>query len=265
MEGKNIRMGKLFSNGKPVIVAVDHGSYQGPLRGIEDLPGAIQNFSSADGVLVMPGMAKHVQSFFSTRTSPSMIVRVNWGSHYCPGFTQGIGDRFITVREAVRLGADAVICSLLFGGSEEANTRNITVLGEVFTETKDLGIPLIGEYIPLGGIDRYRGDTASLAMGVRALVEFGVDLIKTVFIDDFEYITRISPVPVFALGGAKTDKTLEAFEIAQQAVMKGAAGVVFGRNVFQAENPVRFLEALCRVVKENLEAREADAWYHENH
>ena len=55
-----------------------------------------------------------------------------------------------TVRKAVALGADMIMASLLLGGSEEANTENITLLGEIYEETESLGVPLRGEYIPLG-------------------------------------------------------------------------------------------------------------------
>ena len=37
----------------------------------------------------------------------------------------------------------------------------------------------------------------------------------------------------------------------------GARGVVFGRNVVQARDPERFLEALCSVVKENVSVDDA--------
>jgi len=261
MSGKNIRLAKIFSNGKPVVVAVDHGSYQGPLPGIENLPQAIRQFVKADGVLLMPGMVSACSGFFNSKTSPTCIVRVNWGSHYCPGFEKGYGEAVISVEEAVSLGAETVICSLVFGGSEEANVSNISLFGRVFSECRRLGVPLIGEYIPMGGIDRYQGNIESLALGVRACVEFGADLIKTVYVEQFDQLTRIVPVPVLALGGAKTSRPVEAFEIAYRAIQKGAAGVVFGRNVFQAKKPEAFLEALIAVVKNGMNPQDAEEFY----
>jgi len=261
MNGKEIRKARIFSKGKPVIVAVDHGSYQGPIPGIEDLPASILQFKKASAILVMPGMAEPCHEVFMLPEAPSCIIRVNWGSHYCPGFIKGFNEGVISVEQAVSLGADAVICSLVFGGSEEANVSNISLFGKIFEECSRLGIPLVGEYIPIGGIDRYQGDVQSLSAGVRACVEFGADLIKTVYVERFDYITRISPVPVFALGGAKTAQPSDAFEIAYQALQKGAAGVVFGRNVFQAEKPAAFLECLIRIAREGYTVKEAFQLY----
>lgn len=250
MSGKEIKLAKLFSRGKAVVVALDHGGYMGPIRGIEDLPASIDLFKKADAVLINPNMAKYCGKFFSSWDSPLMIIRVNWGSHYCEGFKKGYGRRITTVRQAVNLGADMIIASLLIGGSEEANTENIALLGEIFEETESLGVPLIGEYIPLGGIDRFQGDKGEIEIGVRMCAEIGSDLIKTVYIPGFSNLVKSVPIPVLALGGARMETDLDALKFAQKSIKEGAAGVVFGRNVFQADNPEKFLDALIKVVKD---------------
>jgi DhnA family fructose-bisphosphate aldolase class Ia len=250
MNGKEIRLTKLFSRGKAVVVALDHGGYMGPIKGLEDLPGKINLYKKADAVLINPNMAKYCGKFFSSWDSPLMIIRVNWGSHYCEGFKKGYQRRMATVRKAVNLGADMIMASLLLGGSEEANTENITLLGEIYEETESLGVPLIGEYIPLEGIDRFKGKESEVELGVRMCAEIGSDLIKTVYIPGFSNLVKSVPIPVLALGGARMDTDLEALKFAKESIREGAAGVVFGRNVFQAENPEKFLNALIKVVRE---------------
>ncbi len=250
MNGKEIRLTKLFSRGKAVVVALDHGGYMGPIKGLEDLPGKINLYKKADAVLINPNIAKYCGKFFSSWDSPLMIIRVNWGSHYCEGFKKGYQRRMATVRKAVNLGADMIMASLLLGGSEEANTENITLLGEIYEETESLGVPLIGEYIPLEGIDRFKGKESEVELGVRMCAEIGSDLIKTVYIPGFSNLVKSVPIPILALGGARMDTDLEALKFAKESIREGAAGVVFGRNVFQAENPEKFLNALIKVVRE---------------
>ncbi|MCK4419463.1 hypothetical protein KAV79_06615 [Candidatus Aerophobetes bacterium] len=256
MNGKEIRLTKLFSRGKAVVVALDHGGYMGPMKGIENLPEKINLYKKADAVLINPNMAKYCGKFFSSWDSPLMIIRVNWGSHYCEGFKKGYQRRMATVRKAVSLGADMIMASLLLGGSEEANTENITLLGEIYEEAESLGVPLIGEYIPLEGIDRFKGKESEVELGVRMCAEIGSDLIKTVYIPGFSNLVKSVPIPVLALGGARMDTDLDALEYAKKVIQEGAAGVVYGRNAFQAKNPEKFLDALIKVVKEGCNPEE---------
>ena len=274
MSGKEIRLGKLFSNGAPVVIAADHGSYMGPFPGIEDLKNEIMSFRKADAFLVMPGMAKQCQGFFSHKGSPLCIIRLKWAANYCKPhmkefsripkpsyYEKGYNEKLCDVKYAISLGADIVIASLLLGTDEVANTRNITQFGEFVAEADSYGIPLIGEFIPLGGIDRYNGDLGDLSLGTRACAEFGADLIKTVFVEDFEKITRTAVIPVLALGGGTFDRPSQAFAQARKALSKGAAGVVYGRNVICAKNPVTFLDSLLDVVKNGASPEDAEKNY----
>ena len=274
MTGKDIRLGKLFSDGNAVIVAADHGSYMGPFKGIEDLPNQVMQFKKADALILNPGMAERCKDFFSEKDAPLSIIRVNWASHYCKPYMKGFSSKeresyydkgfsakLCSVKEAVSLGADLVITSLLLGTDEEANVKNIEQFSEIVSEAKSLGVPVIGEYIPFGSIDRFTGDISDLLLGTRACTEFGADIIKTVFVEQFDQITTSSAVPVLALGGGVFDRPLKAFELAKKAITKGAKGVVFGRNVICAKNPSSFLDSLIKVVKEGRSPEEAEKDY----
>ncbi len=251
MVGKEIRMGRLFSGKKAVIVAADHGSYMGPFKGIDELSKQAHAFKKADGFLIMPGMAKQCKDFLAEKDAPLSIIRVNYATHYVKAYEykQGYNERFISVRQAVALGADIVVASLLFSGNDEANARNINQFGEYIEEADALGIPLLGEYIPMGSIDTFNDNVDRLLLGTRAVAEFGADLIKTVYIDRFDEITKTAGIPVFGLGGGKTDKPIDSFTIAKNVISKGAAGVIFGRNVICASDPVKYLDLMIDIVK----------------
>ncbi|GHV70589.1 aldolase [Spirochaetia bacterium] len=274
MTGKDIRMGKLFSGGHPVIIAMDHGSYMGPFDGLRDITREINQFSKADALLLMPGMAKRCGPFFARKDAPLCIIRLNWAAHYCKPhmeefarikkdayYNKGYNVSFADVKYAVSLGADIVIASLLLGTDEEANTKNITEFGSLVQQADRIGIPLIGEFIPMGGIDRYKGDLLDLTLGTRACAEFGADMIKTVFVDNFEEVSGSSVVPVLALGGGTFDHPSEAFATARRAIEKGAAGVVYGRNVICAKKPAAYLDCLLDVVKNNASPEDAEKHY----
>ncbi len=263
MSGKEIRLGRLLSRGKAVIVAADHGSYMGPFAGIDELPKQIHALKRADALLLMPGMAQQCRKVFADRDAPLCIIRVNYATHYIKAYDykRGFNERLISVKHAVSLGADIVIASILFTGDDEANTRSFTQFGEYIEEAQGLGIPVLGEYIPQGSIDTFQDNIERLILGTRAVAEFGCDLVKTLYVDKFDQIVKTAGVPVFGLGGAKTDKPIDSFKAAHDAVNKGAAGVVFGRNVICADDPAAYLDHLIDIVKNGKDPNEAAKSY----
>lgn len=250
-KGKEIKLGRLLSKGKVVIVALDHGGFMGPIRGIEKLPEEIKKYKKADAILLNPGMIRHCARFFSSKDAPLAIFRLNWGSHYCKGFEKGFTKQTCSVQDAVSLGADIILASLCLQGEESAVVENIALLGKIREESENLGIPLIGEFIPKRSLNQTKkGEEALIKSGVRLCAELGCDLIKTPYINGFSDLVRLVPIPILVLGGARMEEDSEALKFASMAVEEGAKGVIFGRNVFQSPNPREFLIALIRVVKD---------------
>jgi DhnA family fructose-bisphosphate aldolase class Ia len=64
MIGEEIRLSRIFGQGNAVVVALDHGLYNGPLPGLIDLPRVITTVSKADAILLSPGMVSHCKSVF---------------------------------------------------------------------------------------------------------------------------------------------------------------------------------------------------------
>jgi len=102
---------------------------------------------------------------------------------------------------------------------------------------------LIGEIIPLiSSKDKLR---THIKQAVRIAWELGADMIKTIYTgENFNEIINDVPIPVFVLGGEKMKHEKDALDIAQKASEQGAQGIVFGRNIFQSENPTQFIENL---------------------
>src|SRR5512135_3789553 len=81
--GESIRLQRLFDGGRnAIVVAIDHGLYNGPRPGFEDLSSVVGRLGSADAILLSPGMVPHVRSVFEHRGAPAMILRLNWGTQY---------------------------------------------------------------------------------------------------------------------------------------------------------------------------------------
>jgi DhnA family fructose-bisphosphate aldolase class Ia len=109
-----------------------------------------------------------------------------------------------------------------------------------------------GGYESSGDVDRIMGL-------VRQAVELGADIIKADPTDDLsEYhrVTTVARVPLLLRGGGRvSDK--EILERTKTVLDQGAAGIVYGRNVIQHENPAAMTAALMSVVHDGATPEDA--------
>jgi len=263
MNGKYLRFEKLFSKGEnAVIVAIDHCMFDGPIPGMIDLKTTAKKLNPCiDGVLLSPGMLKHLRFAFNYKGAPMPIVRLNWSSVYCFHWNYNNAYTVLvqSVEEAVANGAEIVLASLtLQTGSEETDTRNVEIYSRLVNAAGNLGIPVIGEYFPAhsGTISKEQMHEQVFTC-CRILSELGCDMIKTFNTHDFRKVTESCPVPVFGLGAEKTPMQIQALQLAADEIRDGARGVVFGRNAIQVNDPFSFQAALCEVVKNGMAPNEA--------
>jgi putative autoinducer-2 (AI-2) aldolase len=93
-------------------------------------------------------------------------------------------------------------------------------------------------------------------LATRMIAEFGAQIVKTYYCDDFETVTASCPVPIVIAGGKKLPEP-EALTMCYRAINEGAAGVDMGRNIFQAQYPVPMLKAVKAVVHDGLKPKAA--------
>jgi DhnA family fructose-bisphosphate aldolase class Ia len=267
MKGKDYRLSRLFpQGGNAVIVAIDHGQTFGPMDGLIDFTSAAERLREADGVLLAPQMVRFSGDLFFGKGSPTMITRLNWNTIHCEPwhYRESHVAEVCSLRQAIAAGTDVVLASLvLYTGSEENDALNVQNFARVADEAAELGMPLIGEVFPVGGMrDRPDEFHDYVKKTCRIACELGADAIKTFYTGQrFAEVTQGTPIPVFALGAEKTESELDALKLAHKAVTAGARGVVFGRNVIQAKEPAQFLRGLKDVVRGNATPAEAAARY----
>lgn len=263
--GEEIRLARLFDGGSNAIVAaIDHGLYNGPRPGFEDLGSIVDRLRGADSILISPGMAAHVAPVFSRRGAPAMMVRLNWGTQYATqwAYHESRSVPMISAAGAVALGADIVLVGMsIKTGSEAVDAENVEMVARCVAEARAAGVPIVGEVYPAGHEDITPEERHEvISIGCRIVAELGVDLVKTFHTGArFSEIVHSTPVPILALGAKKLPHERDALELAATAVRDGARGVVFGRNLVGASDPVRFLQALGEVVKQGADPATAAA------
>ena len=251
--GIDARLTRISTNGRYLIVPMDHGITMGAVTGLKDIESTIDAVTAggADAVLTQKGIAPRVHP---NKNGAGYVVHVNASTTIGPDED----DKRMTgtVRDAVRAGADAVSMHLNVGSTYEP--KQIEDLSQLTTEAADLGIPVLAMAYARGpGVDE--SDPEALGHAVRLAEELGADVVKTGYSgdgDSFTHVTESTRLPVVIAGGSKgTDR--ETVEMVRGAMDGGAAGVSMGRSIFQHDDPGAIARAVSAVVHDDVGAEEA--------
>jgi fructose-bisphosphate aldolase, class I len=260
--GKKIRMGRLFDHesGRSLIVAYSHGILAGPKPGIRTLS-EMQRISDllrrADGLMVAPGMVTRLESSFIGKDRPSLVVHVDW-QNYSRDVLSPAGDGTVTgvarVEDVAAAGADAIMTYMFIGQqSPELERAEIERNASFARECDRQGLVLMIE--ARSARERSFPDdktsTEIMSLCCRIAAEIGADIVKCPWpgsLERFAPIAETCSAPVLVAGGLRKDDTRAALEQAAQAIAAGAAGLVFGRNIYQHPYPQQALEAFRAIV-----------------
>ncbi|MBI2558376.1 3-hydroxy-5-phosphonooxypentane-2,4-dione thiolase [Candidatus Woesearchaeota archaeon] len=248
--GMKNRLASIFNqkSGRTVMLAVDHGYFQGPTTGLKkprETIGPLLPF--CDSLFVTRGILRNC---INPTTSTPIFLRVSGG----PSVLGELSNEDITtsMKEALRLNAVGVGISIFVG--EKNEERTIGNLGRLVNEAEEYGMPVLA--ITAVGKEMAR-DARYLGLASRMAAEIGAHIVKTYYCaEDFNKVVEGCPVPIVIAGGKKIPEK-EALEMSYNAVSKGAAGVDMGRNIFQSENPAAMIRAVRAVVHENYTPDEA--------
>jgi putative autoinducer-2 (AI-2) aldolase len=243
--GMKNRLARVFSpsSGRTVMLAIDHGYFQGPTTGLERIDlDIVPLLPSCDALFCTRGILRSVIPADSTKP---MVLRASGG----PSILKELSDEQIAMdmEDAVRLNAAGVGIQVFIGA--EFETRSIHNMTRLVDAGLRLGIPVMG--VTAVGKDILR-DARYFRLACRIIAELGAQYVKTYYVaEGFETVTASCPVPIVMAGGKKLPE-LEALTMAYNAVQQGAAGVDMGRNIFQSRAPLAMLAAVHAVVHKNL-------------
>ncbi|WP_439025520.1 2-amino-3,7-dideoxy-D-threo-hept-6-ulosonate synthase [Haloarchaeobius sp. DT45] len=251
--GIQTRLDRIGTDGKYVIVPMDHGITLGAVQGLKDIESTIDAVTrgGADAVLTQKGIAPRVHEH---KNGAGYIVHLNASTVIGPD----ANDKRMTgtVKEAIRVGADAVSFHINVGSNYEPG--QIEELSKVTAEAADYGIPVLAMAYARGP-DVESDDPQALGHAVRLAEEVGADIVKTGYSgdgDSFKHVTESTRLPVVIAGGSKgTDR--ETVEMVRGAMDGGAAGVSMGRSIFQHESPESIARAVAAIVHDDASVDEA--------
>jgi putative autoinducer-2 (AI-2) aldolase len=255
--GMKNRLARTFNpqSGRTVMLAIDHGYFQGPTTGLERIDLSI--------VPLLP----HCDALFCTRGVLRSVIPAESQKPICLRASGGpsilreeLSDEQIALAmdDAVRLNAVGVGIQVFIGGEHE--TRSVHNMTRLVDAGLRAGIPVMG--ITAVGKNLVR-DAKYFRLACRIIAELGAQYVKTYYVDEgFETVTASCPVPIVMAGGKKLPE-LDALTMAYNAVRQGAAGVDMGRNIFQSEAPKAMIAAINAVVHRSVTPTDAFDLYNE--
>ena len=243
------RLSRIFKpkTGKTVMLAVDHGYFQGPTTGLKDLKSTVTPLvPHADCIFITRGM---LRTSIDPRSDVSICLRVSGG----PSILGDLSNEDITtsMEEAIRLNASGVGMSIYVGASNE--DRTISNLGRLVNEAERYGMPVLA----VTAIGKEMGrDARYLGLACRIAAEMGAHFVKTYYCEGFNKIVEGCPIPVVMAGGKKIPE-MDALKMTENAIREGASGVDMGRNIFQSDNAIGMIKAVRAIVHKGATAEEA--------
>ncbi len=256
--GKNIRIERIIDrkSKRTIIIPMDHGLTMGTLRGLENIAEMVDKVAlgGANAVLMHSGMigAGHRQY----GKDIGLIIHLSGATNLAPDPDRKV--LVCSVEGALKMGADAVSIHINIGADDEP--KMLQDASHIVERSREWGIPLLAMMYPRGKKIKDENDPEVVNIAVRAGVELGADIIKTNYtgnIDTFkEIVNGVRHVPVIIAGGPKMNTNPELFKMVYDSIQAGGAGVAFGRNVFQSEDPTKLVSAISKIVHENYTVEE---------
>ncbi len=248
--GMKNRLSRIFrpDTGRTVMLAIDHGYFQGPTTGLErpDV-NIVPLMPYADAIMLTRGI---LRTTVPPTLTKAVVMRCSGG----PSILKELSDEELAVdiEDAIRMNVAAITLQIFVGGEYE--TRSIHNMTRLVDMGLRYGIPTMA--VTAVGKDMVR-DAKYFRLACRMAAELGAQIVKTYYVpEDFDTIVASCPVPIVMAGGKKLPE-LEALTMSWRAVNEGASGVDMGRNIFQSDFPLAMMKAVNKVVHEHLDPQQA--------
>ncbi len=256
--GLENRLSGIFQrDGKTLMLAVDHGYFQGPLTGLENPRKTIEPLISyADVISPTRGL---LTNCVDPKIDKAVILRISGGNSMAA--SERLPDETIltSIEEAVKLNCAGVSVSVYIGSEYQKQT--LENLAKTVREAEKYDMVVLG-IVALGNeLKEKQEDVQYLKTASRQLAEYGANIVKTYSCkNNFSEVVQGCFVPIVVAGGKKVPEK-EVFETVYRVMQEGAKGVDMGRNIFQARNPVRMIQSIAQILHNGCNVEKALSYY----
>lgn len=263
-EGRGLqnRLAQMFhpKSGRTVMLAVDHGYFQGVPKGLENIRKTVEPLVPyCDALSPTIGGLRTLDPW----SRVPIILRATGGNSL--ERREELDDEIVTVsiEEVLRANAIGFTASVYVGLTRQRQTMEnlVSLINEAsMYDLIAIGITAVGDRLK----ELFKSEKGKQSQYIRdasrILAENGAHLIKTYYCDGFEEVVESSLAPIVIAGGTLRPPE-EALKFTYDAIQAGAVGVDMGRNIFQNENPVAMIQAVRAIVHEGYTPTKAHDLY----
>jgi len=239
--GMQNRLARIFNpaSGKTVMLAFDHGYFQGPTTGLERIDLSIVPLIPYADVLMCTRGA--LRTTIPAGSTNAIVLRCSGGQSILTELSRELVA--VDIEDAIRINAAAITTQIYIGAEYEH--QSIKNLVQLIDSGNRYGIPTMA----VTGVGaQMKRDERYFGLATRIAAELGAHYVKSYFIEEgFERVVAGCPVPIVIAGGKKLSE-LDVLTMAYKAIDQGAVGVDMGRNIFQSDDPVAMIKAVGAVV-----------------
>jgi putative autoinducer-2 (AI-2) aldolase len=255
--GKENRIRRIIQNdGKVVMLALDHGYFLGPTHGMEIPSEALKPLLPyVDSIMLSPGI---LTSCVAPSFNGGIVLRSSGGSSI---ISDDLSNESIILEpiEAIKLNASAMAISIFIGSKFEKQT--LMNLAQTINNASKYEMPVLA--VTAVGKELGKRDAKFLSLSSRIAAEFGADIVKTYYCEDFEKVINTCPKPIVIAGGPKLETERDVFELCYNAIQAGAVGVDMGRNIWQNRHPGAIVQCIRAIVHDDYKPEQAEELYKE--
>lgn len=199
--GMQSRLSRIFNpqSNRTVMLAFDHGYFQGPTTGLERIDLSIAPlFGETDVLMCTRGI---LRSQVPAATNKPVVLRASGGNSILGELSNECVA--VAMEDALRLNVCAVAAQVYIGSPfEHQSINNIIKLVDAGAR---YGMPTLA----VTGVGKEMArDARYFSLASRIAAEMGAQFVKTYYVDEgFEKVTASCPVPIVIAGGKNCQST----------------------------------------------------------
>ena len=247
-------LSKITRNGKALYLAYDQGLEHGPTADFNDRNVdplyvlEIAEKGRLQGIVYQKGIAEKYRKEIKSASVP-LIVKLNGRTNLCKG--EPISEQVCTVKEAIKLGADAVGFTIYIGSPHEA--RMFGRFGKIEKEAHEKGIPLIAWIYPNPTWKKTKNNASEItSYAARTGLELGADVVKIKYNGDAKglkwAVKSAGRTKVVVAGGTKKNEK-QFLQDVRDIKKAGALGMAVGRNIWQHKDPLKITKKITEIMR----------------